>query len=664
MPTGDLDPADVLTAPISSGHPISSARQYTTALAPRGSGWDFICQSYRSGEDVPTEWIVVNLDDGEIDRTEGANGVYSNTNFQIPSSNTLITENNQLRAPGGRIFFPEAYGHIGVDLTDQHYVNVAYYEPSDRRVHQLPSFGSPAYPSPTRHAAVYSAAFDHVGDYLYLGTQAVIGDLPFVFRIDPESLAMLPIGPVGAAASVNPKYAYYVAKDAGPGSQWLYVAVGQDPWELVAINVTSGAQTILATTTGPGFQFVTFDAMANGWRTTIYNNGTPTLYWLADGAITAYPGSGSPPGGARAVTPYTNPLDEPPEIDWSHGIGEVSWRPFGSSGGWTPITYDVRYTGPVAIESLAVLADASLLGNGEQYSGFFRQPAEATSEWFGAWPLGLSSPVLLPVSESLVYLAGYPNGAFYAYDPRAKWQPGAASPNPSPLGSWNASTSVKYSYYLERCETNARIYQSGRRERDSSGSGIGYYVPTTATFTGVTAAPLDNLIPRGMVVIDSISRLVFSGETLDASDASLLVYDLDLAPIAQHPVQAGLKNTGQLYETSTAAIVCAVTNDAPYYVYRFNVITGELIRIETLSGAVWSSTQRPHDRSVWIAAGSDLVRMDPDTLARTTIASLSTIGVVMLMAWTANTLWLVNDAGELYSMQARTLGSGHADPTP
>lgn len=672
MPNAELDPADAISAAVSAGVPVSTVRQWTTALAPRvGGGWDFVCQAYHYPNDQPSEWIVVNLDERTYARTEGANQVYCNSNFQIASANTGITTTNQLRAPNGRIFFAQRYGHIGTDVTDQCYVNVAYFDPSDRAVHQMSSIDAP---STSRHAAIYSAVFDASGNNLYMGSQAAIGHQPFVFSIDPVTLAVTVIGQVGVAASVNPKYAYYLARDVG--NNWLYVAVGQDPWELVKIDVTTGAQTVLATTT-TGVQNVAFDAMANGWRTTIKDNGVNSFYWVADGAITPWPGSGAPPGGARTVTPYTNALTAPPEIDWSRGIGQVLWRAHGSTGSFTSVSYSVLYTGPISIESLTALPDASVFGNAEQYSGFFRRPSTDAIDWFGEWPGGLSQPVLLPVSSALVYLAGYPNGALYSYDPRAEWNPGGSSANPLSLGNYFTASGVKYSYHLERCATNGRIYQAGRRERDSSGSGIGYYDPSGATFAGVTTAPLDNLIPRGMVVMDTLARVVFSGKTLDASDAKLLVYSLDLAPLSQHTIQAGIKNTGALFETSDPAVIVGLTNDSPFYLFRFNVQTGELLTIMTLGATVGPSTQRA-DGTIWVMLGSNLVRIDPETLDRTTIASMAGVGTITRLAWSGDTLWLAADT-ELFSARARTIpttghadttaptsipASGHADPTP
>lgn len=659
MPATGAPIGDALSSLVSLGVPITTSRQWTTAYAPRtGGGFDFICQGWNYGYDVPSEWIVMNLESGGYTITEGANQVYANSNFQIASENTLVTTTNQLRASNGRIFFPMSYGNIGTDLTDQHYVNVSYFDPADRGIHYLPSILDPGGVGGDRHAIVYSALFDHAGAYIYFGTQAVVGDLPFVFRLDPSTLAVDVIGPVGAAASSNVKYAYYLAKDEGPGAQWLYVAVGQDPYEIVKIDVSTGTQTVLLTTTGPGLQLVEFEQRADGWSANVYDNGVNTRYWIADGALSAYPGAGAPPGGSRTITPYSNALTTPPTIDWSHGFGEVLWRAYGATGAYTSRPYTSNHGGAISPESLITLEDSSVLGNGNQYNGFFRRsPGQSSATWYGAWPLGVSEPVLLSVSETLAYISGYPNGALYSYDPSAAWNPGT---NPLSLGSYFASAGVKYSYFLQ-LGTNGRLYMAGRRERDSSGSGIGYYVPSGATYSGITAAPLDNYIPRGFVVLDSISRVVFSGETLDNSDAYLLVYDLNLNAITTRLVQAGIKNTGLLYATSNANIVLGLTNDAPYYVYRYNITTGSLLDIATLGAAVGASTQRS-DGSVWVMVGNNLKKIDVETMAVTTISDLTDYASVTYLAWRGQTLYLVGASTTLYYATTRDLATGHLTP--
>lgn len=631
-----FQPASV-AAPVGLGTPVVTSRQWTTALAPRnGGGWDFITQSYNFPLDVPTEWVVVNLDAGTAELHAGPNKIYANSNYQILSPNTLVSSNtsgdignNQVRAPNGRIFFP-AFG-----------TNVAYFDPTDRAVHHLDPVVDPL---GGEHAYVYSAEWNQDGTLVYFGTQGTNGDFPLVFSLDPITLATTVLGVVGVTASANPKYAYYLAVDGG-AAPWVYVAVGQDPWELIAINTSTLAQTTLAILTGTG-QNISFTPRPKGWTVRLQENGVQTDYWLGDGAMSTYVPD-NPPFVARDVTAYTNPLGaSAPQIDWSRGIGQVLWRPVVGEGEWTLVEYDVSYKAAIDLESLAPLPNGDVLGNARQYNGFFRRTATETT-WYGTWSLGLSQPAPCRVGRD-VYLAGYPNGALYRFDPDLDWD---SSTNPVALGNFTAS-GMKYPNRLVLAD-NGRLYCSGRHERDSLGSGIGYYDPDTATLAG-TSADLGSYNPRGLAVIGS--RVVFSGQIIDASgDARLVVYDENLTELDRHLVQAGMTDTGILFDSGAPNVVLGVT---PTKIYRLNIATGLLLAIVDLPGTRGAVAQRTDDRSVWIVIGTTLYRADPTTLE---LVSAGTVGAVDVMTWQRSSLFVAIDTTLSEAVGAPRDDTGHVD---
>lgn len=624
------------TPTILAATPVVSARQWSTGLSPRnGGGWKFITQSFNYDNDVPTEWVLIDIEGGTVAITEGPNRIASNTNFQVASANTLITTTNQIRAQNGRIFFPE-FATPGPGFDDA--VNMAYYDPDDEAIHQMAEIVDP---SGARQSIVYQAVFGTDSSLLYCGTQAQIGATPLIFTVDTETLAVEIIGNVGTSSG-QPKYAYYIAKDAGPGADFLYVAVGQDTWELISIDLTTNTPTTLYTTTGPGFQFIEFEVRAEGFTANIIDNGVSTRYWLADGALSAWPGGGAPPGGARTVTPYTNPLVAPPEVDWSRGIEHFLWRPNGSTGEFTEITYEVTYKGPIQLEALTTLPTGALLGNAVQYNGFWiYDPNAASATWFGAWPLGVSSVALCSVTDTLTYIAGYPSGALFGYDPMQTWAPDGGSGNPYPLG--NYGTDVRYPYFLSY-QANERLYAAGRRERDADGSGVGFYDVAGGTFTTETNN-LDEYIPRGLYVSQALNRVVFSGELLPgavAPEAELVVYDLDLVELDRFVVQAGLQNTGILFPTSDPEVVVGLTNDAPVLLYRFNIMTGTLLDTRNLGAVVvGGSAVRPADGTIWVDLSQDLVMIDPETLDTTTIVDLELS--TQVFSWLGSDLYMLVD---------------------
>lgn len=622
-------------------YPVINSRQWTTGLAPNGSGgWNFIVQSYNYPSDEPVEWVVVDLENDTYTVDAGPNRAAANTNFQI---DTALQANGQARASDGRIFFPQ----ISPDETSLY---VAYYDPADEHVHQI-TFNDT---TGSHNSAVFSFVFNQSGSMCYGGTQAPIGYQPTVFSLDPSTLATTVIGNVGVAASVQPRYCYYLAKDEAPGSQYLYAAVGQEVWELVSINVNTGVQTVLYTTTGPAQQFISFDAIAaQGWRVQIIDNGVSTYYWLADGAISAYPGGGSPPGGARDVTPYENPIVNPPDVDYSLGIEYVAWRPYGSSGDYTIDTYEVTYKGPVQIETLSSINDDLIFGNTLQYNGFWQYTiSSATLEWLGPGSLSLvSQPALTPVDATNYYFSGYANGVLYHYDPTAAWNPLDPGGQPELLGYFHnaggVGSNMKYAYFMVRCSTNGKLYCCGRRERDAIGSAIASYDPATTTFAGSNAAPLDDYeAPRGWLVLEDLARVVFSGKVGGAAfDAQFLLYDYDLNLVDQQTLKAGVTDSGLIFDTAVPGVIVGVA-PAAGAVYKFDLNTGTLLEWEPQAGTIGSQTAtQDDDGNVWFTLGYSLMKIEP---ASFTITEIGTFDIVLdtavaLLKWIGGRLYLANN---------------------
>jgi hypothetical protein len=70
---------------------------------------------------------------------------------------------------------------------------------------------------------------------------------------------------------------------------------------------------------------------------------------------------------------------------------------------------------------------------------------------------------------------------------------------------------MKYADFMDYSQSLKRLYCAGHRERDGFGGAIGWYDIATDTFGG-TAVGLNLMNAAGVVVLDNISRLVFSGK--------------------------------------------------------------------------------------------------------------------------------------------------------
>lgn len=630
------------------GSPIRSARMWATGLAPnKHGGWNFITQAYEFKSKTPSEFFVVDLDTGKTNVTEGAPKLYTNKKFQIK---------NQLTAPNGRIFFPE------LDAA------MAYYDPTDETVKELGTLIDPK----ERQKSFYQATWGPDGK-LYLGTQSGTGVLPMIVQLDPDTLKARVIGSVGRDRK-SYSFAYNFAVDP----PWVYVAVGENPWELAALNIDTGESRILDTRKDEGWMKVEVKpegvvaTLASGLRTAQQHEDS---YWCVDGKTVPfqphYEPSKLPFRARHFATLKRGPLarQTPPEIDLSAitpdvtGTSHVRWRPAGSDEPWKDTPFHVKYTSPVEIDSLEALPDGSVLGNAQQYHGFFRfDPKDLSVTSYG--PHG-PSRTRHAVVDGIVYLTGYPNGVLYAYDPKKPWKSEGndkddrkdPEANPRWVGTF-AEARTKYGTALVAA-TNGRLYYAGRRERDGTGGGVGFYDIAKNRFFG-HHDNLASLAAKGLVVLDNPTRIVYSstlvddgdGGTIDpaapaSGDAMLVIYDEDLHELGRQIVKPRMHTTGRLYRGAGPNVVIGVL-PAEGMIYRYDIAAKQLLDSKQLQGPIVDVVQRDDDRSVWIVLDRSLVRYDAATLTPSRVGEENMIPAgANNLEWQGNDLYF-NVKDELY----------------
>lgn len=583
-------PADQRFAMTILGEPVRSARAWTMALVPNArGGWNFITQTYEYPSNNPTEFVVLDLATGKQTITEGPPGIYANSNYQLAE---------QLRAPNGRVFFPMLENHI------------AYYDPVDETVKMLGKI------APGDDKLIYRMVFGPDGK-LYGGTQS--NGLPLVFVLDPDTLKVTELGRVGENRN-GYSYAYYLA----PDPPWLYVAVGESPWELVAVNMKTGQRQVLATRADEGF--MQFAPGADGITATLVSGlRTPRQRkdeaWVVDGKLHPFSPAGKRPFKPRKVKPPDAVLYGAPEIDTSNvnpssdGIGRVRWRA-DRNAAWRDVPFQVKHTVPVEIEALAALPDGSVLGNAQQYHGFFRYDPKADT-FTRLASIEISGGARATVDHT-TYLAGYPNAVLFAYDTRKPWSPGT---NPQRLGNF-AQTGTHYAYALVPSR-NGRLYYAGRRERTGTGGGVGFYDRERRTFAGHHDR-LDRLDPQGLVVLDDLQRVVYSGRVIGdpsagAAPAQLVVFDANLVEVERMTVRDDLRATGVLYRQDKSVVVGVVAEHRA--MYRYDVAKGALLAWRELPGNVTASAQRA-DGSLWLVVDNVLYRVDPRTFTEKRIGAV------------------------------------------
>jgi hypothetical protein len=639
--------------------PVSSARAWSTAIAPneRG-GWNFITQVYENKSNTATEYVVLDLQTGKYTVTEGAPGQYTNSNYQW---------NGQVRAANGRIFFSELNNGI------------AYYEPKDEAIKSLGQVIDPK----DGDKIIFRLEFGPDGK-LYGSTQS--NGLPAVVQIDPETLEHKVLGHVGKNRK-NYSYGYYVAADPTPSPDapqgWVYVTVGQEPWELSALNIATGESKVLATREDAGW--MSFDLKPEGIVAKLITglgraDAKSEPFWVVDGKLIPYEATANAadlPFKPRDVRPHDGQLKSTPELDITQanadaeGVGRVFWRPAGSQdeNAWKEASFKVKHTSPIELESLIALPDGTILGNARQYHGFFRyNPKEKDKPNTGTYFYGAHGPSGGPraLMDGKVYITGYPHSVLYVYDPAKPWTSNRrqeeqadkdllspeqlAALNPRKLGQFASVTQTHYAYFLLPSK-NGRLYFGGRIERTGVGGGVGWYNPKTKVFGG-HHENLSFLKPRGMVVLDELQRIVYSGELQDdaakpnekPSEAQLVVYDMDLKEVERLSIKPGLQNTGQLFPAKDKHQIIGLI-PAQHIVYRYDLANKKLLNWIELPAAFQDAVQRASDGSIWTTSGDILLHVDAQTLAVKTVGKLPFVPQTML--WQGTDLYLIN-GGELH----------------
>jgi hypothetical protein len=614
--------------------PVTNARAWTSGLARNNAGrWKYITEIHEIHDTRLPEWLVVDVLSGAVERFDGRKDVYANHKMQI---------GNQLRAANGRIFFPCIKNYI------------AYYEPADEQIHQLCQIVPP---NQTIDNIIYKAVFGPDGK-IYGATQAKGHDLPMVFQLDPDTLSTRVLGNVG---SNRPSYSY--GYDVAVDPPWVYVTVGERPWQLAALNMDTSTTTILMTLGGPApwMALSTEEENLAITATLTIDQGLSThrteKYYLADGMAHPYPYNGE--FDPRVVTPFSNKIANPIEVDVSQGAGLLSWRPYHSQGAWTKVEYAVSNRVPIPIESLAALPDGTIIGNSSQYHGFWRYDPSADRlnrmTWYGERSGIVSQPVLA-LSDGLLYIAGYSNGVLFSYDWTKPW--GWVNPqdhtdqSPKELGHFHDKSRMKYARQLVS-GAHYRLFCAGHRERDGQGIGLGSYWETRDHFAGQFSRPsvLNFLEPKGLVEMGG--QIILSGRVRNLQDpnspttAKLIIYGYDLEPISQLIVEAGALDTGRLFKISETVLMGVVGStpvrspsdapDGPGWVYLFDVSAGTLLLRQAFGMKLGASTQRT-DGSVWLMHGRAITRVDPATLETRTIGMLS--APADHMAWLGDDLYL------------------------
>ncbi|MCC7517877.1 MAG: hypothetical protein IT578_01695 [Verrucomicrobiae bacterium] len=580
------------------------------------------------------EWIIADLAGNKV-KTLGLPGFHGRLG---------------IRAENGRVFYP-------VD-----FMQMWYYDPVEDALKILGELSEwkPFF----NDRCLYQFRLGKDG-CLYGTTQGYSGKTAVV-RINPDTLEWKVFTDIGANRPASLTYGYTLALDL----PWVYVAVGQGDWELVALNVDTGEKRLLAERKGDGsrIEVAEKDFVTAG----LTEKGGGKRVWCVEGKLSET----QPPDSARLANnayphiPWklTKPIPEgtPPELD-PQGLGEmdpsglshVRWRPAGAQEDFKTVSFHVKSAAAQKIVSMAELPDGDVFGSVVQYNGFFRYHTKVSKfEYFGK--AGPSSP-LITVAEGKAWYIGYPNVGLYVYDPDQPWKApqkanaGNPGDNPRLVGYFGQGVTEAHHSKGILLGPNGRLYLLGHRERWSTGTGLGYYELATGKKFGL-GSDMKDVDPQGFALLPKAGRVVVSGrvhsETKGApvGTAQLRVYDLDLKEVERLTVKEGLPATGFLTAIGRdPALLGRIDGEAKDALYLYDLEKKAVVKWADVDGVLQENAfQRPSDGTWWIIKDSSLCRLNVETLELTPVGKLPK--ALHPVLWVGNDLYGAAD-GEVFRVK-------------
>jgi hypothetical protein len=231
------------------------------------------------------------------------------------------------------------------------------------------------------------------------------------------------------------------------------------------------------------------------------------------------------------------------------------------------------------------------------------------------------------------------------YDPALPWNASELSrgagtnDNPRLLGKLGQGCAEAHYARKLLDGGNGRLYLLGLRERWSTGTGLGYYEPTSGIFFGLGTANKD-LEPMGLVVVPRSGRIICSGKPSKGGDARLIVYDMDLREVERLELRAGLTEGGELFPSADAGqfLGCVAGPETNrVMLYRYDLATRRIVCAVEVPAKIEEVFVRSSDGAWWALAAEALFRLDPHTLALTPAGRLE--GGLSHPVWTKTGLY-------------------------
>jgi outer membrane protein assembly factor BamB len=296
---------------------------------------------------------------------------------------------------------------------------------------------------------------------------------------------------------------------------------------------------------------------------------------------------------------------------------------------------------PVEIESLHALPDGRVLGTTRRYQESFGfDPKTGAFEIFGKLPM---SGTTAETIDGKVWMVAYPGVRIMVYDPARPWTLGMArpgrpvpaedSPDSNPRQMTHAGVvkermPAHYPRGLAR-GADGMLYIGAHCERSAVGGALGWLDPTTGKLDALAREPFLVLDCAGIAAAEGGRTIVYSshvvsdpsGKTPKAPEAKLFVIDAASKKIVKEFVPfPGAPGTGEVLARGRK-----VYGFLKEKVYVFDLDVGRVTAEAALAGAPRDPQWGPDGR-IYLFAGSDFTRMEPETLEMTSLGSVETTG--------------------------------------
>jgi len=438
---------------------------------------------------------------------------------------------------------------------------------------------------------------------------------------------------------------------------WIYAAIGNNPWRLVAFNFRLGEGKVLAETeqiTGDFHTIILEEVRSEGdkgirghIRQARWIDGLGDVnreqydFWLYNGAIYSRENQIAPWSGTtveKAGSPFFSWQREGQQ--WPEDFNPPSNIPIIKRDSANPDAYG-NVNLPFYIEG--EYAEKTLKYKVKMYDGIVRRIKEindsilgATDEGYGQTVFyelnsdtnhridGILSPYSMAVDRksSKLYISGYPNSRMLAYNVNRPLGHKLVPPNPEDIGLIGRHSDVHYPLGTE-IGADGRIYNAGTTTgRTRYGGGFGWYDPKTGMIDGFYKPYFEDYKVFWTASAKKGRYILLSTKPAGASPGKLFCWDTRKHEMIYSFKPPGAFTTGPIVEVFPGLMMgYTLTEDEKGLLYGFEAKTGEILwekevpnppitAFSKVRRHAYSFRQGPDDH-IWAFIGDVLVRIDP-----------------------------------------------------